>query len=71
MRVEAVGLAPAGVIDHFAAAAQFLDEDIVAQALRGMQIGLALGEAQLEMAVVQIHGPPFRTLATPPPQRGL
>ena len=44
------------MVDQRTVAAQFLDEDLIAQALRGAQIGLGRGKAKLEMAVVDLHG---------------
>ena len=48
-RIEPVHLEPRRVIDHCARSAQLLDEHLVAQALRGTKIGLALGKGHAEL----------------------
>jgi hypothetical protein len=55
MGIEAVDLAPRVVIDHWPISAQFGHENIIAQALRGMQIGAILRQAKLEMAIIDLH----------------
>ena len=55
MGIEAVDLAAGIMIDHRPVGAQFGHENIVAQALRGMQIGAILCQAKLEMAIIDLH----------------
>ncbi len=54
--VELVALEPAGVIDHRPVTAQLLDEDPIAQPLRGQEILLGLGQSDAEGRGIGRHG---------------
>ena len=58
-------LDPRGVIHQRPVAAEFLDEHVVAQALRLADLGLAGGEAQVEMGIVEVHRNGSRAVPLP------